>query len=301
LDADIQQAASCWENTLPFIVGNHFVGVVRHCGSEAEELGIRKGTRVASIVNWRCGSKSLTVPAANLAIVPSQLDAGDVATLVAYYLPAFQALHHGQPRRNRYSRNRLSGKKVLVAGGGALHAHAFMKLALWAGAEVYATKSSHHFDILGRMRSVIVLDDDGSRSPWPSENGGFMDIAVDFDYPRNFDFTRFSLAPTGRLICIRNKISSRIASDWMLGLEEFCDNYRLTLVPRASLYDFEENFEHHPDRTRSDLNFLMKLLATRQIRPQIDRYIKLEDVPRVHGEMQTLPPGGAIICDFWKE
>jgi NADPH:quinone reductase-like Zn-dependent oxidoreductase len=299
MDADLQQATSCWEDTLPFIVGNHFVGVVRHCGSEAEGLGIRKGTRVASIVNWKSGSKSLTVPAANLAIVPSQLDAGDVATLVAYYLPAFQALHHGQPRRNRYSRNRLTDKNVLVTGGGALLAQAVMKLARWAGAKVYATELSHHDDIMGPPSSVVLLE--GDPGSWPSGTALSMDIVVDCDYPRNFDVVRLAVAPKGRLVCISNKKSSTKASDWMMRLAEFYDNYRLSLVPRASIYDFEENFERYPDRARYDLSFLMKLLATRQIRPKIDRYIKLKDVPRVHDEIQIRPPGGAIICEPWKE
>jgi NADPH:quinone reductase-like Zn-dependent oxidoreductase len=296
MDDDFGIGESSWEGDVPFVLASHFVGVVRHCGSEAGNYGIRKGTRVASIVKWRSGSKSLTVPASKLAIVPNQLDAGDVATLVAVYLPAFQALYHGQRRRIRYSRQSLKGRTVLVTGGGNLVGQAVIRLARWAGAEVYVTANRAHVPLLSKLSSVTILD--SAPSKWLPKVKGKLDVVVDFEFPRHLDAVYEAVGPEGRLVCVSHKRQSVETSGWMEGLEDIYESCRLTFINRASLYNFEENFENVPDLARHDLKFLMKLLTTRQIRPQIDRYIHFKDVASIRADVtENRPLNGAIVCE----
>jgi NADPH:quinone reductase-like Zn-dependent oxidoreductase len=296
MDDDFARGESCLEEDVPFVLGSHFVGVVRYCGSEAEKYGIRKGMRVASIVKWRSGSKSLTVPASNLAIVPNQLDAGDVATLVAVYLPAFQALYHGQGRRIRYSRQALKGRTVLVTGGGNLVGQAVIRLARWAGADVFATAQRAHVPLLSKLSSVKILD--GTPSKWLPRVKGKIDVVVDFEFPRHLQALNEAVGPGGRLVCVSRKSHSAEKSGWIEGLEDIYENYRLTWINHASLYNFEENFENVPELARRDLKFLMKLLTTRQIRPQIDRYIHFKDVANIREDLtENRPLNGAIVCE----
>jgi NADPH:quinone reductase-like Zn-dependent oxidoreductase len=51
-----------------------------------------------------------------------------------------------------------------------------------------------------------------------------------------------------------------------------------------------------------DLEFLLRLLALRQIRPKIDQFVGLAGVKAAHKDLQTGGSlSGAIICEPWKE
>ena len=52
-----------------------------------------------------------------------------------------------------------------------------------------------------------------------------------------------------------------------------------------------------------DFEFLMRMLAQRQIRPKIDQYIGLNGVQSAHKDLQTQTPSlsGAIVCEPWKD
>jgi hypothetical protein len=50
-----------------------------------------------------------------------------------------------------------------------------------------------------------------------------------------------------------------------------------------------------------DFEFLLRLLALRQIRPKIDQFIGLAGVKAAHKDLQTGSLSGAIICEPWKD
>jgi NADPH:quinone reductase-like Zn-dependent oxidoreductase len=52
---------------------------------------------------------------------------------------------------------------------------------------------------------------------------------------------------------------------------------------------------------QEDLKFLFTLLATRKIRPKIDRFITLNGIRQAHDDMQNRGIIGSIICEPWKE
>lgn len=114
------------------ILGCNIVGTVQKCGSAAESYGITPGMRVAAIVKQGGNAKFITVSAAKLMSIPRNLDPSDVACILAVYLPAFQALHHGRARPYRYSRSILRGRKIFV-NGSTLQAQAVARLAHLAG------------------------------------------------------------------------------------------------------------------------------------------------------------------------
>lgn len=298
-DVDSHGMNGCDDTAFPTTLENIVVGVVQRCGPEARDLGLRPGFRVASMLKCGAASKFVTVPVLNLCLVPKQLDAGDVAALISSYLPGFQALHHGRPKSIRYRRDCMKGMKVLVTGGATLDGQAVMRLARWSGAQVFVTAPQHHFPILEKLSAVTVMDDDPR--VWLPELHKKMDIVVDYEFPRDFYSIRKVLAPKGRLICLNPRQRLHSIGSWMAGLEEFFERYQLSMIKRASLFDFAESFALHPEEVRCDLTFLLKLLATRQLRPRIDRYIKLRDVPRVRSEIQGRPHAGAVICEPWNE
>jgi len=238
----------------------------------------------------------MVVPAKNLCVVPQQLDSADVASLISSYLPAFQALFHGQPRPHRYGRESLKGKRVLVTGGASLEPQAVLQLARWAGAsELYIISPRDHFAVLKRLTGVTVLDD--NEEEWLPIAKARMDVVVDYQFPKHFNSIRKSLARKGRLVCI----AARKPTDQTSIVEGFLEHFHLSTIKRASMFDFVGSFELYPKEMHEDLNFLLNLLSTRQIRPQTDRFIRLKDVSKAHREMKNRPLAGSIICEPWKD
>ena len=52
---------------------------------------------------------------------------------------------------------------------------------------------------------------------------------------------------------------------------------------------------------QKDLNFLMRLLAMRKLRPTVDKYIKMRDVTIVREDMKRNPAVGAVVCEPWRD
>jgi len=121
-------------------------------------------------------------------------------------------------------------------------------------------------------------------------------------FPQHFRAVQASIGrkEKGRLVCIAPKKKAD-GNPLVQGIERFVECYQLSLTKRASLFDFTESFDMYPKELRQDMDFLLKLLATRQVRPQTDRFIRLSDVPKAHQEMQLRPLAGSIICEPWKD
>ena len=73
----------------------------------------------------------------------------------------------------------------------------------------------------------------------------------------------------------------------------------MSTMKRATLFEFAEYIEQYGDELRDDLDFLLQLLTKRQIRPGIDRFISLQDIPAAHNEILNKPLTGTIVCEPW--
>jgi NADPH:quinone reductase-like Zn-dependent oxidoreductase len=277
--------------TYPYVYGSNFVGVVHHCGpTAAANYGIKRGTRVASITKWGSNSRHVSIPPERLMIIPKKLDACDVACLISAYLPAFQALHHGKSRPFRYSRTCLQGRRVFITGGATVESQALIRLAKLAGAsEVYLAAPGEHHSIVEKKRAVPLHEDPDK---WLPHIEGRMDVVVDYGFPRDFPSIRRALARRGRLVCVPQGNMSMLS-----GFLEQCE---LCTMKRASLFDFAEYVEMYREQLWDDMNHLLQLLSQRQIRPEIDRYISLKEIPAAHNEILTKAMTGTIICEPWK-
>jgi len=284
---------------LPFVLGSNFVGVIHRCGPAAEDLGFTLGERVASVVKWGSNSKYVSIPASKLTLVPKSLDSAEIATMLAIYLPAFQALHHGRSRPHRYSEDCLRGRSIFVTGGAKLEVQALLKLALFGGADkIFVTAPEEHNQVLKRIKNVTVLSENPKEwLPLVKEN---MHLVVDFLFPKHFVKIKQTLKRKGRLVCIAPR-KANADSPCMFNWDSFYERSRVSMMKRATMYDFAESFALCPDEMKQDLEFLLKLLTTRQVRPSIEKIITLDDVPAAHADLQTRPLRGAIVCEPWKE
>jgi hypothetical protein len=74
---------------------------------------------------------------------------------------------------------------------------------------------------------------------------------------------------------------------------EYC---YLTYMKRATLFNFGDEVEYH-DEIQQDLEFLLRLLSMRIIKPDIERLIGLNEVAKAHSDIRKRPLRGSIICD----
>ena len=265
------------------------MGVVTDCGQVAQVFGFAEGTRVASLEKHRSHSRHVSVPPKRLMPVPQNLDAADIASLLSTYLPAFLALHHGRPRPDRYRRNCLRGRKVFVTGGVSAEAIALARLANLSGASEVCLSASRHLPGYATKRIRVVGDDPDT---WTVVLEKRMDLVIDYSFPREFSSVRKTLARKGRLVCAPKGSLSMLSS--------FFEQCELSMIKRASLFSFDEYFEMHRDEVWQDMNFLLQLLSTRQIRPDIDRFVSPKDLASLRAELSSKPMCGTIICEPWK-
>lgn len=222
----------------PYVLGSNFVGVVHATSSEASQW--RVGRRVAGLPLKGGNATYITATPDQLFDVPKKLDASEVACMLSIYLPAFQALHHGQPRPWRYSQETLQRKRVLITGtSNALpETWAMVRLAQYGGAsEVYVVCEREQHSTLRQHLYALPLD--AHMDDWLPAVRGRMDVVIDFDYVLNEWASCRALAPNGRLVWYRHPSKRETGHLWLL--DGIWEQTKMCLLDRASMYDLYES------------------------------------------------------------
>lgn len=263
--------------------GTNFVGVIRQCdGALAEQYGLEVGSRVAAIAKWATKSQHIAIASDRLWPVPKHVDSADVTSLMAAYLPAFTALHHGRARPYSYSITCLTGRRLLITGGLTVESRALIRMAKLAGVEEIFVHGKGEM----KDKQVHMLDDWG----WVVE--GSIDIVVDYCFPNKFESLRKALARHGRLVCVSDQ------QQRMQGFGQNFEQWQISKMKRATLLDFAEHVRVNREQVRADMNYLLEMLSSRYIRPKIDRYVSLEELSAMNNELQKKPLTGAVVCEL---
>ena len=135
---------------LPVRPGVDVVGTVEKCSEDVLiRYGLRSGGRVASLIQWGGNSRYVTVSAKQLVKVSRDINPAKAACLLENYLTAFQSLHLSDDWENKYRRDSLRGKRLLIIGGMSMIGQAMVELALTAGAtKVYTPARREHHSYL---------------------------------------------------------------------------------------------------------------------------------------------------------
>ena len=196
-------------------------------------------TLVTSIRKCPFKARYVNVPSNELIVVPGGIDPGEAVSIISTFLPAFEALHHGdrRVRDSRYSPSSLKDKQVLITGGDSLEAQAAVKLAVWAGAAgVFVLNSGRVLSKRIHGGHVATLSEDPKQ--WLPVVQGDMDVVIDFEYPKDFHSVIASMTRKGRLVCKypENDIFHRSPSfvSKLVGQSALC------AMSRASIFDFDE-------------------------------------------------------------
>lgn len=267
--------------------GPSFVGIVQDANDLEKGVRICNGDRVVSIGAWKTHTGHVSISPEKLLVVPNELDPSDIACIITAYLPAFQALHHGKPSSFRYQKACLRGKRILITGGVCAQSQALIRLARLAGAkEVLLLAPIEHREYVDRKHAQVVEDDEYI---WLPKLYGRMDLVIALDAPIGFFLLRQCMARKARLVYAPR------CTGMLTTMRDVCE---LATIQRASLLNFEQHFNTYQQDVWEDLSYLLRLLAKRQLRPVVDRFISPTDICSVTETEQPL--NGCIVCEHWR-
>lgn len=214
-----------------------FVGQV----AQAPEGGLlRKGMLVTSLRTCPIHTQVLHLPVDALIPIPDRIDTGEAAAVVSTYTSAMGMMFHGRyDRSKRFSDSSLKGLDVLVTGGGSDEADAVVHLALLGGANrvfVLQSKLSMATSHAHSVRVELVSDNPEEWRPFIDR---FMDLIIDFEYPRNFEALYSILKSTGRLVCRKPNMNGFLAP-----LKAWWNELCLLRYPNACIYDLQDQIEN---------------------------------------------------------
>jgi NADPH2:quinone reductase len=262
----------------PFVPGYDLVGTVSVTGADVDpELS---GRRVAALTKTGGWTSHALVDAADVVIVPNELDPAEVESLLLNGLTAWQMLH-------RKARTQ-PGQTILVHGANGGVGTVLVQLARHHGVRVIGVASPRHHDALRELGALPVdyADPDALvarvRELAPEGVDAVFDNIGGDTLLRSWSL----LAPGGTLVsyalasALRERgsvLAKFIGLIGRLAWWQLLPNGR-----RATFYDVWSGRTRSPDefrqRVREDLGAVMALLARKQIKGQVAARFALADI-----------------------
>uniref|UniRef100_A0A7S2HDY6 Enoyl reductase (ER) domain-containing protein n=1 Tax=Helicotheca tamesis TaxID=374047 RepID=A0A7S2HDY6_9STRA len=285
---------------LPITPGFDVVGTIVSVGEKVEDRNLFKvGDRVAALIKRGGNACYANVHSDRLVKVPGGIDAAEAACVTHTYTSAYQAL--------RCARNSLtlSGAKVLVTGGNSPMGEAVVELSKKAGAEaVYATADERHHQHLKSLGAICLPFE---CEEWLPAVKGQMDVVIDSLCQDSYASPQAALNESGRLVC--TGMSAIVSGDTsaasaFLGTSAVAMWASLSssyLMKQTCSYDVWSSFKSNPDVFKRDLEYLLRLLRKREIQPNVQERIGLEEVANAHYRLERGQENGCIVCTPWKK
>lgn len=235
------------------IPGRDLAGVVAAVGQDVTTF--RPGDKVFGWSTAGTLAEYACVPADHLVPVPANVSVGEAAAVPTSGLTAFQALTK--------IANVQSGQTVLVTGASGGVGSFAIQIAKALGAEVTGVCSTRNIDLVRSLGADHVIDytkTDFTRA------GQRYDVILDNVEAQPLASVRRALTPTGTLIP-----NSGRGGRWLGPIGRILTAHALSAFTRQRLKPFTSIEKHH------DLLAMANLLATGQVRPQIDRTYPLAE------------------------
>lgn len=269
----------------PVALGYDFVGRIDALGEQAGAWKL--GDRVADLTMLGANARYIVRPASSLVAVPDGLDAAAATSLVLSWMTAYQALkRHGRVAR---------GERVLLLGGNGAVGQAGIVLAKLMGAEVHATASAAHHELLRELGANPLPRDDWHAA---ARALGGMDVVLDGVCADGFRGSYRALRRGGRLVALgftaqtsRNRLLPILAAFGFLGLTRLVPDSRT-----ATFYSITGDRKKDPDAFREDLGQLFRWLGEGAIQPVVAHRIGLEEVGAYHRKIEEGGLSGKVVA-----
>jgi NADPH:quinone reductase-like Zn-dependent oxidoreductase len=325
-------------HSLPITPGTDLVGHIVKC-HRPDELpnDYSLGDRVCAVVKSGANSRFVQVPIANLLqIVPSSLDAADVAAVISHYTLAYQALRAVTTAQQSRPMLSLQHKNVLLfLYEGMLDGttQALIQLCKKAQATVYVVAPTSRHAYLRNVLQVLPLPSEDQE--W-AERIECIDIIFDAtaedDRPAHAEqvkrlsqilqrhrtaacaggggrtrVVQYGFAPLLRRPTTDNVWGAPMSLHWRQLVGQYVPSYwwcggsgdGTTTVILDNAY---RRFQHDPARFRQDVHTLLQWLAWNKLSPHVSKRLGLGDIGKWHAALQEANPEirGALIVLPWR-
>mmetsp|Transcript_17803 Transcript_17803/g.50450 ORF Transcript_17803/g.50450 Transcript_17803/m.50450 type:complete len:959 (+) Transcript_17803:209-3085(+) len=295
---------------LPNSPGVDMVGkIFEMAPSVGDQYMLKKSQTVLSLTTCGGNSRFVKIHPSKLVKVPSGIDPAEAACLPETYLAAFQVLHFGQTGETRYSETSLKGRSILIVGSMSSNlGQALIDLAMHANAAVvYATAKSKHWKHLASL-GVVPLGLDVAE--WIMRVEGSIDLVLATNGGSREDITPVhmrALRPKiGHLIMCGHRTTGYDVpvGDWKQdnpAAQFACTRNKaaLKLISHTHSYDVFEQWNRTPGTCKDDLRYLLQLLKTGVIKPNILDRIPLTKIGKAHEVLDSKRLAGFLICEPW--
>jgi len=277
-----------FKETPPLSPGYDMVGVVDKVGASVTDLKV--GQMVADLTVWGGYTEYMIRPADSLVPVPASLDPAEAVSMVLSYITAYQMLH----RIAKVQR----GQKILVHGAGGAVGTALLELGVLLELEIYGTASKSKHELVKSL-GATPIDYNNEDFVTRMQTVGGVDAAFDAISGENFKRSFKSLKKGGTLVAygFYNQAMGRggnVAMDYMsVALWNIIPNGR-----KAAFYSIGDLRKKNPEWFKEDLSDLFSLLKEGNIKPSIERRMKLEEAQQAHELIEQAAVKGRIILMF---
>ncbi|HMJ68382.1 MAG TPA: NAD(P)-dependent alcohol dehydrogenase [Cyclobacteriaceae bacterium] len=247
------------------IPGMEFAGVIEAVGSEVS--GFKPGDAVFGSTGMAMGGNAEYVcrPVKALGTKPDNVSFEDVATIPVGGINALHFLRMA---------NIQPGQKVLVIGAGGSIGTWGVILAKYYGAEVTAVDHTNKLSMLREIGADHVID--YTQEDF-STNGIRYDVIFDIVYKSSFSKCVGALTDTGCYLMANSGPRRMIKALFV----EMRTNKKIRFA--------------FAGETQRDLNHLAGLIASKKVKPVIDRHYPLEQTREAHRYVEQSLKKGAVI------
>lgn len=275
---------------LPYSPGYDIVGLVDKLGQDV--VGFRLGQRVVALTIVGGYSEFLCVPVGDLLLVPKSVDSLEAVSVVLHYLTAYQMLH-------RLAKVK-AGQQILIHGAGGGVGTALLELGKLAGLKMYGTETRSKHQLISALGGIPIdyqTEDVGDRIRQRTPDG--IDVVFDSLGGMNLWHSYRLLRSQGQLVNYGFLTAFKGNQNKMLAIGATLLQIRLlNLLPdgrKASFYSIANYKTKHPDWYREDLNILLNLLASRQIKPVIADSLPLAEAAHAHELLDRAAVSGKLV------
>jgi NADPH:quinone reductase-like Zn-dependent oxidoreductase len=279
-----------FKETPPLSPGYDMVGMVDNIGTDV--TGLKAGQMVADLTVFGAYTEYILRPANSLVPVPAGLDPAQAVSMVLSYVTAYQMLH----RITKIQR----GQTILIHGAGGAVGTALLQLGSLLDLKMYGTASKTKHDLVTSL-GATPIDYKSEDFLAKMQAIGGVDAAFDAIGGDNFKRSFKSLKKGGTLAAygFYNQAMGRggnVAKDYLsIALWNLLPNGH-----KAAFYSIGDLRKKNPEWFKKDLTTLFSLLKECQLKPSIERRMKLEDAAQVHRLIEQAAVKGRIVLMIGK-
>ena len=275
------------KETPPFPPGYDMVGVVDKLGAGVNTFKV--GQTVADLTVFGAYTEYTIRPANSLVPVPAGLDPAESVSLVLSYVTAYQMLH----RVAKVQR----GGKILVHGAGGAVGTALLELGRLLDLKMYGTASKSKHELVRSLGATpIDYKSEDFLKRIQELTGEGVDAAFDAIGGKNFKRSFKALKKGGTLVAYgfynnaMGKGGSVPVEYMRVALWNILPNGR-----KSAFYSIGALRKKQPEWFKEDLTKLFNLLAQGEIKPVIEKRMKLEDAAQAHELIEQAAVNGRLV------